>query len=155
MRASATARDAVGKWRDLSGHRSQLDKTQVMKCTSSPAVKSRWRIRVLNTAFFWAAIRSMSAFAQDLSSSKSGASADIAAHPQFPVANPAVKVHGAIEVHGVRNVIQPGPSDLFSDLAFQTLNKSGGASARKRYVRAGRACAADSPISALRLKKQG
>ena len=48
--------------------------------------------------------------------------------------NPNFKFYGLFEGHAIRDFGQSGPSDIFTDLAFQPLDNSGGQKGRIRYT---------------------
>ena len=48
--------------------------------------------------------------------------------------NPNFKFYGLLEGHAIRDFGQSGPSDIFTDLAFQPLDNSGGQKGRTRYT---------------------
>lgn len=47
---------------------------------------------------------------------------------------PTFKFYGALEGHAIRDFGQSGPSDIFTDLAFQPVNNSGGQKGKTRYT---------------------
>ena len=48
--------------------------------------------------------------------------------------HPSFKFYGLLEGHALRDFGQSGPSDIFTDLAFQPLDNSGGQKGRTRYT---------------------
>lgn len=53
---------------------------------------------------------------------------------QPQVTSPSFKFYGLIEGHAIRDFGQSGPSDIFTDLAFQPLDNSGGPTGKTRYT---------------------
>ena len=62
--------------------------------------------------------------------------AQAAATPTDTLQNsdPSFKFYGLFEGHAIRDFGQSGPSDIFTDLAFQPLDNSGGQKGRTRYT---------------------
>lgn len=55
--------------------------------------------------------------------------------PEQPQDNShSFKFYGLVEGHAIRDFGQSGPSDIFTDLAFQPLDNSGGTKGRTRYT---------------------
>lgn len=51
-----------------------------------------------------------------------------------PESQPSFKFYGLLEGHAIKDLGQSGPSDIFTDLAFQPLDNAGGPKGRTRYT---------------------